>query len=65
MRGLMQGTVATSIRLRPDIRERILEMAREEANTESAVLRRIIHAGMRVLEDDQKAPGSPDPVAAA
>jgi predicted DNA-binding protein len=65
MRGLMQGTVATSIRLRPDVRERILEMAKEEANTESAILRRVITAGIRALEDNQNGSGSPDSLVAA
>ena len=55
----MEVTQPISLRLRPDVHQRIKELACNEANTESAILRRVITAGLRTLDSNPTANGSP------
>jgi hypothetical protein len=50
--------VALGIRLKPPIREQIRRIAEEEGNTEAAVLRRAVAAGLAVIAGTVTA-GSP------
>jgi len=54
----------TTIRLRPDVREKIAQLAEQEGNHESAVIRRALSAGLAVISD-QKTEAGRVPVEAA
>ena len=51
---------ALGIRLKQPIRDQIRDIAEREGNTEAAVLRRVVAAGLAVIGDPKPA-GSPAP----
>jgi hypothetical protein len=55
----MQTTEPISIRLRPDVDERIRRLAAAEANSVTGTLRRIIALGLKTIDEHDQKAGSP------
>ena len=50
-------TASIGVRLRPEIAAKIKAIAAREGNTESAILRRIVAEGLRVIEHERRGEG--------